>query len=116
MAAKPFSVGMRIEHLQKDIDKALFGDKAGHPLLGKGEYQLSYRRSDGSAVYTFCMCPGGMVVPSASAKGGIVTNGMSYHDRSCENANAAVVASVDAAVFGPGVLDGAVFQEKIGCR
>ena len=69
VAAKPFSVGVRAEHLQKDIDEALFHEHAGDPSLGRGEYQLSYRRGD-RGCYTFCMCPGGVVVPSASEEGG----------------------------------------------
>jgi len=96
---KPFSVGVRAEHLQSDIDKALFGDLAGDPNLGKGEYQLSYRRGD-RGTYTFCMCPGGEVVPSASEEGGVVTNGMSRHARDGRNANAAVCVSVKPGDFG----------------
>ncbi len=90
---KPFSVGVRAEHLQSDIDRALFGDLAGDVNLGRGEYQLSYRRGD-RGTYTFCMCPGGEVVPSASEEGGVVTNGMSRHARDGRNANAAVCVSV----------------------
>jgi len=93
MEPKPFSVGVRAEHLQSDIDKALFGDLAGDPCLGKGEYQLSYRKGD-RGTYTFCMCPGGEVVPSASEEGGVVTNGMSHHARDGKNANAAICVSV----------------------
>ena len=76
MEPKAFSVGVRIEQLQREIDRGLFGGYAGHPALGKGEYQLSLRKGD-RGVYTFCMCPGGMVVPSSSEEGGVVTNGMS---------------------------------------
>ena len=90
---KAFSAGVRIEHLQSDIDRALYGEFAGHPLLPQGEYQLSLRRGQ-EAVYTFCMCPGGVVVPAASEAGGVVTNGMSDSARSGKNANAALVASV----------------------
>ena len=96
---KPFSVGVRAEHLQSDIDRMLFGDLAGDPNLGKGEYQLSYRRGD-RGTYTFCMCPGGEVVPSASEEGGVVTNGMSRHARDGRNANAAVCVSVKPEDYG----------------
>ena len=100
MEAKPFSVGVRIEHLQSEIDRGLYGAYAGHPLLPPGEYQLSHR-TDAGAVYTFCMCPGGTVVAAASEDGGVVTNGMSRFARDGRNANAALVVSVE-----PKDLDG----------
>lgn len=92
---KPFSVGVRIEHLQSDIDRALFGDQAGNPVLGAGEYALSKRKGN-RAVYTFCMCPGGEVVAAASEDGGVVTNGMSNYLRNGINANAAIAVSVES--------------------
>ncbi len=110
---KPFSVGARIEHTQENVDKSLYGDYAESPLLPKGEYQLSYRRPDGRACYTFCMCPGGMVVASACEKETIVTNGMSMYSRDGENANAAVVVSVNPDDFGHGALDGISFASDI---
>ena len=91
--AKPFSLGVRIEHLQEDIDKALYGDFAGHPRIGRGEYHLSDTTS-GRGVYTFCMCPGGQVVAAASENGGVVVNGMSHHARDGRNSNSALLASV----------------------
>ncbi len=112
MEAKPFSVGFRIEHLQKEIDNALYGSLAGHPLLPSAEYQLSYREND-RGVYTFCMCPGGSVVAAASISGGVVTNGMSNHARDGENANSAVVVSVSQNDFGNGLFDGMDFQQKL---
>lgn len=90
---KPFSVGVRAEHLQEDIDCAMFGNLAGDAMLGHAEYQLSYREGD-RGCYTFCMCPGGTVVPSASEEFGVVTNGMSTRARDGRNANAAVCVSV----------------------
>lgn len=110
---KPFSVGARIEHTQDSVDRSLYGDYAGNPLLPKGEYQLSHRRPDGRACYTFCMCPGGMVVASASEKGTIVTNGMSMYSRDGENANAAIVVSVNPSDFGHDALDGIAFASDI---
>ncbi len=89
---KPFSVGVRIEHLQAEIDAALYGDFAGDTRLGHAEYTLSKRVGD-RAVYTFCMCPGGEVMAAASEAGGVVTNGMSTYSRSGPNANAAVAVS-----------------------
>lgn len=90
---KPFSVGVRIEHLREDIDKAMYGDHAGDPRLGPAEYTLSRRRGD-IGVYTFCMCPGGEVIAAASECGGVVTNGMSRYARDGRNSNAAVAVSV----------------------
>lgn len=91
--AKSFSVGVRVEHLREDIDRALYGDMAGHPKLGKGEYHLS-DTSSGRGVYTFCMCPGGEVVAAASEDGGVVVNGMSHNARDGRNSNSAVAVSV----------------------
>ena len=90
---KPFSVGVRIEHLQADIDCALYGKFANHPNLGHAEYALSDTKGE-RGVYTFCMCPGGEVVAAASEEEGVVVNGMSYHARDGKNANSAVLASV----------------------
>ena len=109
---KAFSVGARIEHLQSDIDKGLYGELAGHPDLPPGEYQLSHRRGN-RAVYTFCMCPGGLVVPSASGEGQVVTNGMSEYARDGKNANAALVVSVDSSDFGSGAFAGMEFQREL---
>jgi uncharacterized FAD-dependent dehydrogenase len=91
--AKSFSVGVRIEHLREDIDRALYGNMAGHAKLGKGEYHLSDTTS-GRGVYTFCMCPGGEVVAAASEEGGVVVNGMSHNARDGRNSNSAVAVSV----------------------
>ncbi len=112
MLPKPFSVGARIEHLQADIDRALYGASAGNPNLPPAEYQLSYREGE-RGVYTFCMCPGGYVVASASSGGTIVTNGMSYFDRAGENANSAVLVSVTPEDFGTQPLAGAEFIQRL---
>ena len=110
---KPFSVGARIEHTQKSVNESLYGKNADNPLLPTGEYQLSYRDNTGRAVYTFCMCPGGTVVPAASENEGIVTNGMSEFARNGENANAAMVVSVSPKDFGYSPLDGIDFARQI---
>lgn len=114
--AKPLSVGVRAEHLQEDIDCALYGDFAGHPLLGHAEYALSDTRME-RGVYTFCMCPGGEVVAAASEHGGLVVNGMSNHARNGKNANAAVLVSVGmedyAPVNGNFALGAIAFQRKV---
>ena len=93
MIAKPFSVGVRVEHLRKDIEQGLYGTHAGDPLLGAAEYALSDTKS-GRGVYTFCMCPGGEVIAAASEIGGLVVNGMSHHSRSGRNSNSAVAVSI----------------------
>ena len=90
---KQFSVGMRIEHLTQDIDRAMFGDMAGNPNLGHAEYNLSHNTSQ-RGVYTFCMCPGGEVVAAASEELGVVVNGMSRYRRDGKNSNSAVCCTV----------------------
>ncbi len=97
--AKPFSLGARIEHLQCDINQAMYGDFAGHKSLGNAEYHLSDTAS-GRGVYTFCMCPGGTVVAGASEECGVVVNGMSVHARDGKNANSAVLVSVRPEDYG----------------
>lgn len=113
---KAFSVGARIEHKQIDVDQSLYGGDSNDLGLPKGEYQLSHRRPDGRAVYTFCMCPGGQVVAAASESGGIVTNGMSEFARDGENANSALVVSVNKDDFPAGPLGGVEFARSIERR
>ncbi len=113
--AKPFSVGVRAEHLQTTIDTALYHDYAGDPTLGHGEYQLSYREGN-RGCYTFCMCPGGTVVPSASEEGGVVTNGMSTRARDGRNANAAVCVSVLPEDYGANPAGAIAFQRELERR
>lgn len=113
---KPISVGVRVEHLQADIDAALYGKFAGHPNLGPAEYALSDTRGK-RGVYTFCMCPGGEVVAASSEEEGLVVNGMSDHARDGKNANAAVAVSVGCEDFEPVngslALGAIAFQRKI---
>ncbi|HYE80997.1 MAG TPA: hypothetical protein VEG39_02390 [Clostridia bacterium] len=97
---KPFSIGVRIEHLQSMIDEAQYGSFAGHPVLGAADYLLTTRsNTTGRAAYSFCMCPGGQVVAAASERGMLVTNGMSEYKRDKENANSALVVSVSPEDF-----------------
>lgn len=110
--AKPFSVGLRIEHLQRDIDRALYGDEELWEKLGHGEYSLSYRQGE-RGVYTFCMCPGGEVVAAASEAGGVVTNGMSRRARDSKNANAAIAVSVLPSDFGASPTGAIEFQRSL---
>ena len=108
---KPFSLGYRIEHLQEDINKSQYGASA--KLLPPADYKLFVHLGD-KTVYTFCMCPGGQVVPAMSEECQIVTNGMSNHDRSGENANSAILVSVEPREFGgPHPLAGIDLQEKL---
>lgn len=110
---KAFSVGARIEHKQRDVDISLYGGDSFELGLPKGEYQLSHRRPDGRAAYTFCMCPGGKVVAAASENGGTVTNGMSEFSRDGENANSALVVSVSQNDYPSGPLGGVEFARQI---
>ncbi len=109
---KPFSVGVRIEHPQELINKAQYGEAASHPNLGAADYQLFYKLKD-RTVYSFCMCPGGVVVAAASEPNMIVTNGMSEYARDKENANSALVVSVEPGDFGSShPLAGVEFQRN----
>ncbi|QNP47713.1 NAD(P)/FAD-dependent oxidoreductase [Diaphorobacter aerolatus] len=99
MEAKPFSIGVRIEHPQSVIDRARWGKHAGHPLLGAADYKLVHHASNGRAVYSFCMCPGGTVVAATSEPGRVVTNGMSQYSRAERNANAGMVVAVNEQDF-----------------
>ncbi len=113
MEAKSFAVGVRIEHPQELIDRAQYGSSAGHPKLGAADYALVYQdRAVGRAAYSFCMCPGGLVVAAASEAGGVVTNGMSLFKRDSKIANSALAVTVNPADFGPSVLDGIEFQRR----
>ena len=119
LEAKPFAVGFRIEHPQALVDEARWGMNAGHPLLGAAEYKLVHHAENGRCVYSFCMCPGGLVVGATSEKGRVVTNGMSQHSRNERNANAALVVPVnedDLAAYAawPGdPLAGLAFQRAL---
>lgn len=110
---KPFSVGVRIEHSQESVNRSLYGEHFNNPLLPVGEYQLSHRMKDGRAVYTFCMCPGGYVVPSSSEVGGVVTNGMSEYARNGKNSNSAMVVSVSSKDYGEHPMDSINFARTI---
>lgn len=112
MEPKTFSVGVRIEHLQENINRGLYGKHYLNPKLPKGEYQLSHIHN-GRGVYTFCMCPGGSVVAAASEENSVVVNGMSEFKRDGKNANSAIVVNVGTDDFGKGVLDGVAFQRSL---
>ena len=110
MEAKPFSVGFRIEHPQQLIDRCRFGEAAGHPELGAADYKLVHHASNGRAVYSFCMCPGGTVVAATSEVGRVVTNGMSQYSRNERNANSAIVVNITPQDYPDTPLAGVAFQ------
>jgi hypothetical protein len=112
--AKPFSIGVRIEHPQSWIDRARFGVDAGNPILGAAEYHISHHCSNGRTVYSFCMCPGGTVVAATSEPGRVATNGMSQYSRNERNANSGLVVAIDPARDYPGdPLAGIALQRRL---
>ncbi len=111
MESKPFAMGVRIEHKQENINEAQYGKN--DPVLPPADYKIG-RHLDNETVYTFCMCPGGYVVAAASEEGRVVTNGMSYANRDGENANAALLVSVNPKDLpGEGPLAGMYWQREI---
>ena len=130
MEAKPFAVGVRIEHRQADCDAVQYGQYAGHPALPAASYKLSCHLPDGRGVFSFCVCPGGEVMAAASEPGRVVTNGMSEYARDRENINGALLVGVTPSDFGafvpgtdtpsdfgasalPDVLSGIAFQRRL---
>lgn len=109
---KAFSVGVRIEHLADEIDRALYGSYAGHPDLGRASYQLA-ADTDSRGVYSFCMCPGGSVIAAASEEGGLVVNGMSRRARDGQNSNAALAVSIFREDYGATPMGAIEFQRGI---
>ncbi|HEY4187348.1 MAG TPA: FAD-dependent oxidoreductase [Polyangia bacterium] len=112
---KPIAVGVRIEHPQGLIDEIQYGRAAGHPRLPPAMYELASTGA-GRGVYSFCMCPGGWIVPAATEADGVVVNGMSLSKRDSRFANAGLVVAVESADFGPdgdGPLAGVAFQRGI---
>ena len=113
MERKTFAMGVRIEHLQANVDRALYGPGAGNPALGAAPYKLSEHLPSGRSAFSFCMCPGGFVVSAASEPGGVVTNGMSYSDRAGANANSGLLANVfPDDLPGDDVLAGIALQRR----
>jgi len=112
---KAFSVGVRVEHLQSDINEAMYGKFANDKRLGSADYNISYRK-DGKGVYSFCMCPGGTVVAGASEEGGVVVNGMSTYARNGRNANSAICVQVDKEDYGNSAVRAIEFQRELERR
>ncbi len=114
MVPKPFAMGARIEHLQADTDRAQYGPFAGHPALPPADYALAMELPNGRRCYTFCMCPGGEVVPAASEPGMVCTNGASPNKRNYVNSNAALLAALSPEDFPyQGVLGGVKWQREL---
>jgi uncharacterized FAD-dependent dehydrogenase len=115
MEPKAFSMGVRIEHLQSDVDRAQYGRERG--TLPPADYALNVHLADGESAYTFCMCPGGEVFAAASETGGVVTNGMSYSKRDGKNANSALLVTLKPEDFpDKSVLGGMYWQREIERR
>ena len=114
MEQKLFAVGIRIEHPQRLIDKIQYGSFAGHPALGAADYRMVVHLKNGRGVYTFCMCPGGMVVAATSEENRLLTNGMSNFARDGRNANSALLVTIDKNDLGSDhPLAGVIFQRRI---
>jgi uncharacterized protein len=111
--AKPFSIGFRVEHPQTLVDRARFGEQAGHRLLGAADYKLVHHCQNGRSVYSFCMCPGGLVVAAASEPGRLVTNGMSQYSRNERNANSAIVVGITPEDYPEHPLAGMELQRRL---
>jgi len=113
LEAQSFSIGFRIEHKQEMIDKCRFGINAGHPILGAADYKLVHHCKNGRSVYSFCMCPGGVVVAATSEEHAVVTNGMSQYSRSERNANSAIVVGISPSDFNNDPLQGIALQRQL---
>ena len=111
--AKPFSIGFRVEHPQSTIDRCRFGDRPSHKLLGAADYKLVHHCQNGRSVYSFCMCPGGLVVAAASEPGRLVTNGMSQYSRNERNANSGIVVGITPEDYPGHPLAGIEFQRRL---
>ncbi|MDD6223777.1 MAG: FAD-dependent oxidoreductase, partial [bacterium] len=112
MEAKPFAVGVRVQHSQDMINESQYGNKY-KDLLGSANYKLTYKASNGRGVYSFCMCPGGYVVNASSEENRLAINGMSYHNRDSKNANSAIIVTVFPRDFGANPLDGVEYQKRL---
>ena len=114
MSPKAFAMGVRIEHLQADIDSSQYGAFAGHPSIPPAAYSLACQLPNGRRCYTFCMCPGGEVVPASSEEGRLCVNGASPNARNYVNSNAALLAAVSPEDFPyDGILGGMLWQRKL---
>ncbi|WP_295087622.1 FAD-dependent protein [Ruminococcus sp.] len=114
LSQKSFSLGVRAEHLRTDIDRAMYGNYAGHPALKAADYKLAVHLTNGRTLYTFCMCPGGHVVAASSEEGRLAVNGMSCFARDAENSNSALLVNVGPEDYGSDhPLAGMYFQRHL---
>lgn len=114
LSQKNFAVGVRIEHRRSNIDKAMYGDSAGHPALKAADYKLAVHLPNGRTLYTFCMCPGGYVMAASSETGRLAVNGMSCFARDAENSNSALLVGINTDDFGSShPLEGMYLQQKL---
>ena len=114
MENKPFAVGARIEHPREVIDKMQYGKYAGNKKLGAATYNLTYNnKEEERGIFSFCMCPGGVIVNAASEKCGTLVNGMSYSDRNGKFSNSALVVAIKENEFGNELFSGMKFQEEL---
>jgi uncharacterized FAD-dependent dehydrogenase len=117
LEAKPFAMGVRIEHPQPLIDRIQYGHAAGHPALPAAAYKLAFTPDDRRGAFSFCMCPGGWIVPAATEPDGIVVNGMSLSRRDSPYANSGLVVAIDAMDYArlglQGPLAGAQLQRQL---
>ena len=112
ITSKPFAVGVRVQHLQKDIDMSQYGEE-NLKFIGKASYKLTYQTKNKRGVYTFCMCPGGYVLNASSEEGRLAVNGMSNHERESKNANSAVIVTISEKDYGEGPLAGIRYQRLL---
>ena len=111
MESKPFAIGVRVQHPQKIINENQYGKYAKY--LDNASYKLTYKASNNRGVYSFCMCPGGFVVNASSEEGLLCINGMSNHDRDTENANSAIVVTIDKNDYGESLFSGLEYQREL---
>ncbi len=114
MIQKDFACGVRVEHPQTLINQNQYGTFAEHPALSSASYSLTYRSTINRGVYSFCMCPGGVVIPASTEQGSLAVNGMSYSQRDGKNANSAILVQIPTKDFNHGhPLDGFKFQKEL---
>jgi uncharacterized FAD-dependent dehydrogenase len=113
LEAKPFAMGVRIEHPQPLIDRIQYGRAAGHVKLPAAPYRLAYTPADGRGAFSFCMCPGGWIVPAATEQDGVVVNGMSLSRRDSPYANSGLVVSIELADLQRLGIGGVELQRKL---
>lgn len=114
MENKPFAMGTRIEHPRKTIDKMQYGKFANHENLEAATYSMTYNnKSENRGIFSFCMCPGGVIVNAASEKNTSLVNGMSYSKRDGEFSNSAIAVGIKANEFGEHLFSGMEYQEKL---